>query len=284
MIPGEERHRGWRTRARAARVIALRDLSATLRGQGIWAVLSVSFILVSYLSVGRSLWAIGTTGIVPMQNPFEYPLLLITTIASGYLTFCCMVGIARDRDEGTLEILFYGPVDAASYVAGKYIQAMLAFLVAAACAAGYCLVASLLTNLTVSSHVLQLIVLSFFTGSVVIAFGILLSIISRRLAGSIALFIGLMLIFVLIDAAHRVVLLLPVEQMSSGLVQVRVLLETLNDFMDWVSPPAYLRRGHEALQTGHASQYVISVLSCVVYTLMLLVGAGITLRHKGVGA
>jgi ABC-type transport system involved in multi-copper enzyme maturation permease subunit len=49
-------------------------------------------------------------------EPMLVPLQWTVYIGAIYITLSASLSISRERDQGTLEVLFYGPVDSLSFV------------------------------------------------------------------------------------------------------------------------------------------------------------------------
>lgn len=204
-------------------------------------------------------------------------------LAAVYLGVCAAISISRERDMGTLEVLFYGPVDSLSYVMGKYMQQMMAF--------GVVLVFSLINFYIVTTvtnfgmlNVLGLVVLSIFLTSAIISFGILLSALSRKMTVSIILFLGLNVFLFAFTYLHWWLQSASFlgQDLAPILVFLRSLLDSANVVVEWISPLAYFLRGMRALQMADGGQFVISLLSSTIYTLVALGLSVAAFNWKGV--
>lgn len=270
-------------RLRSARIQAKREFRSTLTGPGIYVVLSLIFLGVSAGYFRSRLLEVGVEGVIEILNPGQDPWFMAMGLAAVYLGVCAAISISRERDMGTLEVLFYGPVDSLSYVIGKYMQQMMAF--------GVVLVFSLINFYIVTTvtnfgmlNVLGLVVLSIFLTSAIISFGILLSALSRKMTVSIILFLGLNVFLFAFTYLHWWLQSASFlgQDLAPILVFLRSLLDSANVVVEWISPLAYFLRGMRALQMADGGQFVISLLSSTIYTLVALGLSVAAFNWKGV--
>ena len=110
------------------KALSKRDLYSTLRSWGIYIVAFLSFIASSFI-LKNYLDSIQTDNILISADPLNYPLFVSVIIISFYLAILSAISISREKDQGTLEVLFYGPVSSFTYILGKYIKDILTYLV-----------------------------------------------------------------------------------------------------------------------------------------------------------
>lgn len=271
-------------RLNAVRVQAKREFRSTLNGVGIYVVMSLVFLATSYLLVRPALFEVNETGVVAYLNPMMTPLYVAVGLSAAYLGLCAAISIARERDMGTIEVLFYGPVDSVSYVTGKFVQQMMAFCFMLVFALINFFVISQATNLGLSD-VVGLVILSLFLASCFIGFGILLSSLSKRMTVSVILFLTLIIFFLAFAMVHNYLQSLTIFEQrdySPALVYVRAIFDNASFVVNWISPIAYFNRGSMALSVGDIGQYAISLVSSLVYTLVTLGLSVVAFNRKGV--
>lgn len=266
-------------RAHAIKVTAKRELRSTLYGLGLYVVLFVIFLLTAYGSIRISLLNVVNNGLEALPNPITSPFYLTVFLAATYLGLCSAIAISRERDQGTMEVLFYGPVDSVSYVLGKYSQQILTFFVVLAFSLVNFFLLSQLTNLGFTGNFFGLLILSVFLASCMIAFGIFLSAAAKRTVFAVVLFVSLVLFFVIFWGAHSLIMSLPGKNLTSALLYTRLILDNLNVLIQWISPLAYFVRGMVAVNQGNFGQYLLSIISSLIYTTVLL-GAAVTIFDR----
>lgn len=264
------------------RVTAKRELKSTLYGLGLYVVLFFIFLSVSYVGLRNALYSVTQNGLLVLPDPINRPFFVTIGLAATYLGLCSAIAISRERDQGTLEVLFYGPVDSISYVIGKYMQQMLTFCVVLLFTLINFGALSLVTNLGFSGSLIGILALSLFLASCMIAFGIFLSAITKRMMVSVVFFLGLVLFFLGFWVAHAWVQSIPGKDLTTILVYARVILDNLNSVVEWISPLAYFNRGSVAIGLGSGVGYLLSVVSSMVYSGLLLAFAVYAFNRKGV--
>lgn len=269
-------------RTHVVKVASKRELRSTLYGIGIYVALALIFLVSAYFFVQSSISNALDAGVLALQNPITVPFFFSVGLAAAYLGLCSALSVSRDRDQGTLEVLFYGPVDAVSYLVSKFVHQMLAFIVVLGFAVINFYLVSSMTNLGFTSDFVYLLILSLFLTACMVSFGIFLSVISRRTMASVIVFLALVLFFLGFSAAHAIVMNIPGQAMSTLLVYVRVILDNMNNVMQWISPLAYFGRGMTAVFMKDTGQYLISLLSSLIYSGVLLSLSVWVFKKKGV--
>lgn len=269
-------------RTHVVKVASKRELRSTLYGIGIYIALALIFMVSAYFFVNSSIRNALDAGVLALRNPITMPFFFSVGLAATYLGLCSSLSVSRDRDQGTLEVLFYGPVDAVSYLLSKFIHQMLAFIVVLAFALVNFFFVSKLTNFGFTADFVGLLILSLFLTACMVSFGIFLSVITRRTMASVIVFLALVLFFLLFSVAHAIVMSLPGEAMTTLLVYVRVIIDNMNSVMQWISPLSYFSRGMSAVFMKDMGQYAISLISSLVYSGVLLALSVRFFKKKGV--
>ena len=131
-----------RFRAVAIRAIAGRELRSTLFNMGIYVAIALGLIVASFM-IYTYVTGIMEYGMAVMPSsktetryyselpqspePMLVPLQWTVYIGAIYITLSASLSISRERDQGTLEVLFYGPVDSLSFVIAKFVEQLLSF-------------------------------------------------------------------------------------------------------------------------------------------------------------
>lgn len=269
-------------RMHAIKVATKREIRSTLYGIGLYITLALIFLFASYFFVNSTLRTVTDAGIMAFANPITSPLFISVGLAAAYLGLCSSLSISRDRDLGTLEVLFYGPVDSVSYVLGKFVHQLLAYGVVLVFALINFYGISLITNVGFSSDIIGIMVLSIFLVSCMVSFGIVLSVSTRRMIVSVVLFLALVLFFLVFSIVHSWIMSLAGQNLSTAMVYVRMILDNANEFIKWISPVDYYLRGMNAVLRQDPGGYALSILSSTIYSLVLLALSVWVFRRKGV--
>ena len=264
-----------------AGVLVKRDFLSALKGWGLYVAAFVSLLASSFI-LKSHLGAIKENNILISSDPLNYPLFISLVVISFYLAIISVISISREKDQGTLEVLFYGPVNCSSYLVAKYIKDMLLYLVMVCFFFVYFAAVSGFTNLAFSWSLVKAIFLSIFLVSCIVSFGLFISSLTSRMRTSIIWLVGILLVFLAVQIFHTMLINLEEEALSSSLLYLRMTLDMLSHGIGWISPFSYLNRGMQSIAIGSMQLYGMSILYSLVYSLVLLVSSVLILEAKGV--
>ncbi|HHV94732.1 MAG TPA: ABC transporter permease subunit [Firmicutes bacterium] len=270
-----------RYRTNAINVIARRDVSSTVKGLGIYVVASLAF-LVSMLFVRSNLKGVTENGLMVMVNPLNYPFFIAVTIGATYLALTSTMSVSRERDQGTLEVLFYGPVDSVAYILAKFVEQLVTFLGLVVVYIIIFFAISKLTNFGVDASFLAMAGLSVLLAASIVAFGLLLSTWCRSARTSVILLLVLLVLFLAVDIVAGILNSLSAKDISVTLVYIRVAVDMINRVLQWISPFGYLNRGIMAISLRSARFILSSIGASLLYTVVLLALAIRFLDRRGV--
>jgi len=263
------------------KALSKRDLYSTLRSWGIYIVAFLSFIASSFI-LKNYLDSIKENDILISADPLNYPLFISVIIISFYLAILSAISISREKDQGTLEVLFYGPVSSSIYILGKYIKDILTYLIMVIFFLAYFWGVSFLTNLGFSYGLVKTILVSIFSVSCVVSFGLFISSLTGKIRSSIIWLIGILLLFLAVQVGQTILFGMPEEKMSPVLTYLGNTLSIISRGINWISPFSYLTRGIDAVSLGNNFLYGINILYSIIYSAILLSLSIFTLKRKGV--
>jgi len=269
--------------AHTMKILAKRELLSSLYGWGLYIAIFISFLVSSFI-LKNFLQGIRENNIFISSYPLNFPLFTSVVIISLYLVIVSAISISREREQGTLEVLFYGPVSSFSFLMGKYITDMLLYFIILGFFAIYFLGVSLLTNLGFTIALVKAFVVSIFLASCVISFGLFISSLTGKVRSSIVWLIGILLAFLGIWFLQNIFLRIPSEALSSWMRYLQKTIGIIYHFVNWVSPFSYLSRGMESIWLGSMKPFLLNILYSVLYTVILLALSVHILRAKGVRA
>lgn len=263
------------------KALSKRDLYSTLRSWGIYIVAFLSFIASSFI-LKNYLDSIQADNILISADPLNYPLFVSVIIISFYLAILSAISVSREKDQGTLEVLFYGPVSSLTYILGKYIKDILTYLVMVVFFLVYFWGVSLLTNLGFSYGLLKTILVSIFSVSCIVSFGLFISSLTGKMRNSIIWLVGILALFLVVQVGQTILLGMPEENMSPVLTYLGDTLSVISRGINWVSPFSYLTRGIDAVYLDNTLLYGLNILYSIVYSAILLLLSIFILKRKGV--
>ena len=269
-------------RMRAVITIHKRDLRTVLFGPASHVVTTLS-MLVAIVIIRNYLNYIEANGLYPMPGLFSFPFRWAIILCGVYLAFSSVVTISRERASGTMELLFYGPVDHVSYVLGKFF-AQLTFYVFTVVLYSVCfLVLSRIANIQLSAGFFFMILLSLFTGGYLIAIGIFVSSVSRTVRSASLLFLGLVVGALLIQGAQAWLSATSVESdYYNPVLLLQQLLSWSQIGLRWLSPFSYLNRGVDEMLRGNMMVYTGTIALSITFSVILLFVSVLGLKLRGV--
>lgn len=268
----------WRFRWHLACTIQRRDLRTILHGFGLYITLSAA-IAAAATVLRNCVESVQDNGLSVLAHPFVVPFFAAAILSSIYMAIVSTTTVAREREQGTLEVLFYGPIDALAYLLGKYLALMSTFALMVIVYVVALLTCALVTNLSFDLTLPWAAALSVATTSAAVAAGILLSTLNWSVRG--AVLVVLLGIQVGYDRVPSLTGGLARGQ-SGLLLFLQTILGWLNHILEWLSPFACLERGIDALLHSNAGEYVLMLSLSLFYTVVALGLAVRTLRRKGV--
>lgn len=272
----------WRYRWRAAFLIQQRDLRSMVFGLGMYGVLGLS-MLAATLILRNYLNFVNEKGLLVLSGAFTLPLFAAVFLSSLFLALSSVTTIARERDQGTMEVLFYGPVDGVSYILGKYLAHIVVYLMMVVVyGVGFVLYAGL-TNFTFPPRLIWVLLLSILVTSDVVAFGMFLSTLSRTVRAALLLFLAIVLVFVVIQAGHTFLTTIPIQdRYYNPVLFLKNAFSFLNQVAGWLSPFSYLNQGLNAVGRGSGTTYLVMLVISAAYTVVFLGLSVVALERKGV--
>lgn len=259
-------------------LLARREVGSVVRGPGIYVILTLAF-LVAAVVVRSYLDFIAGSGTLVLADPLGSPLLFAVLTITGYLGLVAAAGLAGERERGTLEVLFYGPVDAAAFVIGKLVGYQCVYVLMAVALLGFLLMTAELTGIPLSGRAVLVLVASSLTAGSMIALGLLLGALTARSRVALALTGLVIVFFAAIEVGHRVAGSQPADSLLGSAAG---LLSTAADLVGWVSPFRYLWRAQDSLALGQMIDVLVALIGTVVYALTIAGLAILVLRRRGI--
>ena len=262
--------------------IARREAVAALTGVGVYLATSMAAAAATWLLLVE-VRAVQTAGVLVPADPFRTPLDAALLVLALYFAVHVAVSTARDRESGTLEVLFYGPVDELTYVCGKTLGLLAAYIVALPLLALSLFLLSALSGFAISARLGLGLVASVVPAAMVVSFGLLLAVGTSRVRSAILLLGAATLVLLGGTTAYSIVLMVPIDNPSSPVLALRDALENLNSVLRWISPFSYLERiVAEGVAIGGWRAATAGIGGALIATAAMTSFAALLLRHRGV--
>lgn len=271
----------WLARWHAIRVLQWRDLRGLFFSPGLYLALAAG-AGAALVIVSDDLNAIASNHILIVSDAFSAPFFASATIAMFFLALASVASVAREKDQGTLEVLFYGPVDHTAYVLAKHLAQVVAYFGMSLALSALFLAYSGLTGLRLGPEFAFEVLLSLFTAAAVAAFGLFLSTLTRNVRSAYALFLAITAFFLAIHFGSQLLSGIRLANNFSPLLFVRDLTIGLDAIVGVVSPFAVFETGVDAVVRHSFVDYLSMLLLSALHCVVLLVGSVYLLRRKGV--
>ncbi|MGH2544447.1 MAG: ABC transporter permease subunit [Ardenticatenaceae bacterium] len=267
-----------RLRVRSALRLVRREVMAALRGPSVYLMVTLA-CLVAAVIVKSYLDFVADSGTLVLAAPLNAPLLFAVLAMTGYLGLLAAAGLAGERERGTLEVLFYGPVDALAYIGGKMLGHLVIYVLAIAALAVFLGLTSFLTGIPLGNTTLLLLAASTIPAASMIALGLLLAALVGRIRPALAAMALAMAIFIAVDAGNEIAASQPGDTLLGSAAG---LLSALAALTGWISPFSYLWRAEDSVVLGSGAGALIALGAALLYGLLLTGLSIVALRSRGV--
>jgi ABC-type transport system involved in multi-copper enzyme maturation permease subunit len=264
-----------------AGVIAWREAKAAMRGMGCYIALTLALVAATWMLL-VDVRALQAAGVLVLAEPFRPAVTLAILVLALFFAVSAAVSAARDRESGTLEVLFYGPVDEIIYVLGKAGGLLLAYLAALPLLLASLALLAWMSGFALTPAVLVSILLSIVPVAQIVGFGILLSVGIGRVRSAVLLLVGIVALLLGLEIAYGMVLLVPISDPASPVLPLRDALAALTAAAGWISPFAWLERVVEGAMAGAWQTALLSLAAALAYTALMIGLAALWLRRRGV--
>jgi len=288
-----------RDRIHAAAVIARRQIQETLLSPGLYVTLALGLLLGAFLVRGFAA-SIDSSGFNPQLNPlydliarflggtfggafvgklfsegpYLFALLVSFAPVFAYLAIASVFRFGLEKTAGAVELLTYGPADGTAYVLGSFLKDVALALLALLAILVFLAVSAAAGNLVLGPLFFWALPVVFLAALAVCAYGILCSIIASNASSALALFLGVLLLFLLILAGSYSIASAPVRSVSTVAATV----------IQWISPFFYTAMCFRGLQGGGAGALLGGLGLLLALAAALLAAGHAVISRKGVRA
>jgi ABC-type transport system involved in multi-copper enzyme maturation permease subunit len=262
-------------------VLAGREFKMTMGSASTYTVLGLALGLAGWM-LSNDVALVRSNGLLVHVAPFRGPLLGALLVLSFFLAVSAVLSVARDRDRGTLEVLFYGPIDEMTYLAGKLAGLLGAYGAIMPLLLAGLVVLSMFTRFEIGINLIAALALSIIPAAGIVAVGLLLSAAAKRVRSSILFFITAVGLFVGAAVSYSFVSRVPVEDPASPILPLRDALGAVDAVLSRISPFTYLEQIFDAADTGAWTAIGGSLALSLVGTIIAALLASLALRWRGV--
>ena len=259
-----------------ALTIHRRDFRITIFGPVLYIVTTIS-IAIGIVIIRNYLNYIESNGLYPMPDLFSFPFRWVIILTSVYLAFSVVVAIARERESGAMELLFYGPVDNVSYVLGKYSAQLTVYCSLIILYLICFFILSNIAGVQIPGSFYMMMLLSLVTGAYLISVGVFVSTMSRNVRSATLVFLTLIASTLLIQASQAWLSnIAPESDYYNPVLLLQQLLGWIQVVLTWLSPFSYLNYGVSEMLRGNMSAFLrvvgLSFVFCITFVFSSIIG------------
>ena len=268
----------------AVMVLQKRMSQTRFWGVGMFLVMSISFAISSVLLINQLNFA--ETNIILIEKELMFfPILVNAVLIALFLAFSSMVQIAREYEQGTYELLLYGPMDEGSFLIGYFVAQIRIFLICLLATLVWALVCIWQLNIALQPEMYVLFLVTFFMTMQLISIGILFASLGRNVRNAV-IFFSMLLVFVggisLADSIVSQLVVINVSTANDPMLIVRDVLVAVNSVVDWISPFALTMNAMNAVMDQLWSVFFLNSGIMLLETALLLICGIWFIRRKGV--
>ncbi len=218
------------------RKIAIQQPRDTLFGWGIYITAAVS-VGIAALQIFNSLRFVGESSLNILTQPFLLPLQAALSLAILFVATEATLAIARPREQGSLQILFFAPIDEPILISGNFLAGLLVYILFVLLTLPILLLLAWITNYVVPPILLWAIIPTLFVVSVTIAFGLFVSASAPSARVAVLILVAGILILLGLQSAYTALLNIPpTSRFFDAFLFIRTILANLQTILSWLSP------------------------------------------------
>lgn len=223
-------------RRNAVQRIARQQARDTLYGWGLYATVAVAVLIASVL-IYNSVRFAGESGLNIVAQPFLMPLQFAVYLALLYVTVEAALAIARPREQGSLQVLFFAPIDVPVLNVAYLLAGLIVFVMFLLLLVPALMILALVTNFVLPVALLWGLAPSVFVAGVTISFGLFISAAAPSGRSAVLLLVAALLILLAIQGAYAALLNIPpTSRFVDALLFLRLFLSSIQGLLSWISP------------------------------------------------
>jgi ABC-type transport system involved in multi-copper enzyme maturation permease subunit len=276
----------WQARLHAAQLIQRRSSASTLQGLGIYLTLTLA-LLVASLVLHNMLRFTSQNLVMVMRQPLFIPLFIAIVLTSFYLAMISAIAVAREKEQGTLEVLLYGPVDETSFMLGQFLAQVRVYLGVVLVIFVWSNLVTWLLNLKFEWELAVMLFFTIATAAAAISFSLLVAAWSGGTRAALFYFVLIFLLLVAVQVADEVVSTIAVQSgggRNDPLLLIRNALGYFTGILTWISPYAQLRPALDALLARDTPGFLLRLGVTLGQAIIMLLASIAVLRRRGVRA
>lgn len=218
------------------RRIATQQPRETLFSWGIYITATIAVGIAAML-VFNSVRFVGESSLNIIAQPFLRPLQTALTLATLFVAVEATLSIARPREQGSLQILFFAPIDEPILIGGNFLAGLLVYILFVLLTLPTLLLLAWATNFVIPLQLLWAMVPTLSVVAVAVAFGLFVSAAAPSARAAVLILVAGILVLLGLQSAYTALLSIPpTSRFYDALLFVRTVLANLQVVLLWVSP------------------------------------------------
>ena len=216
--------------------IARQQISDTFLGWSFFITASTA-VLIAVILVYNSNRFVESSGLSIMSRPFFVPLQAAASIAVLYVAIEATLAVARPREQGSLQVLFFAPVDVPAFIGANFLARLAIFFIFLIIILLPLLLLVWITNFVVPAALLWGLIPAVFVAGAGVAFGLFVSAAAPSIRSAILLLLAALLVLLVVQGGYAALLNIPpTSRFYDALLFLRVFLLSIQDLLLWISP------------------------------------------------
>ncbi len=218
------------------RRIATQQPRDTLFGWGIYITAAIA-VSIAALQIFNSVRFVGESSLNIEAQPFLLPLQVALSLAMLFVAIEATLTIARPREQGSLQVLFFAPIDESILIGGNFLAGLLVYILFVLLTLPILLLLAWITNFVIPLILLWAIIPTILAVSVTIAFGLFVSAAAPSARAAVLILVAGILILLGLQSAYTALLNIPpTSRFFDALLLIRTILANLQTILSWLSP------------------------------------------------
>ena len=265
-------------------IIQKRASQSKLWSLGVFVTMTIALMISSILLI-NGMRFIETNLLMVEKQVLLVPVLTNGILISLYLALLAAIGFSRELDKGTLETLLYGPVNELTFIIGSFLAYLKVFTITLIITLIWSNLCVWILNLSFRLDILGLLIASLFMTAELIALGLFSAAWGGKTRNALIYLVLVILLLGGVQIADFIVsglVQLTTTTASDPMIVVRDILASINGITRWFSPFALGLHSMEAIIEQSYTQFFLNIGLMVLETILLLGGAIVLLKKKGV--
>ena len=262
--------------------IARQQARDTLFGWGLYVSATAAMVIAAVL-VYNSVHFAGESGLNIVAQPFFLPMQVVVSLALLYVTVEATLAISRPREQGSLQVLFFAPIDVPVLVIGYLLAGLIVYVLFLALLIPPLLLLAWATNFVLPAALIWALLPSLLVAGVAIAFGLFISAAAPSARAAVLILVAGLLILLAIQGAYTALLNIPpTSRFYDALLFLRLFLDAVQDLLLWISPFRMVDAVLSSTLRADWSMLIGQVGVALISTVLWTAAAIWALRRRGV--